>query len=196
MSNLREQIEIMSAGAQGGFGPLYYHVLPKLINEFNLKVGVEVGVCLGGHSEAMLLHTKMERLYSVDPYVYAQGSTDGHVLPTGKGFDQPEYDEMYEYTKERLSVFGTRNIFIRKTSLDAASEVNEPLDICFIDAIHKYSNVREDIALWGSKVRQGGIIAGHDFNHPNFPGVTQAVGEFALGKILNVEDGYVWWVQK
>lgn len=196
MTTLRKQIEEMSAGAQGGFGPLYYHVLPKLINEHNLKVGVEIGVCLGGHSEAMLLHTNMEILYSVDPYMYAPGGTDGHVLPGGKGFDQPEYDEMYEYTKERLSVFGSRNVFIRKTSVHAANEVYHTIDFCFIDARHTYDSVNEDIFLWGSKVREGGLICGHDYNHPNFPGVTQAVNEFAKGGDLHLEDGYVWWIKK
>jgi hypothetical protein len=196
MSSLRQQIEEMSAGAQGGFGPLYYHVLPKLINEYNLKVGVEIGVCLGGHSEAMLLYTKLERLYSIDPYIYAPRGTDGHVLPNGKGFDQLEYDEMYEYTKERLSVFGGRNIFIRKTSLEAANDMNEQIDICFIDARHTYESVKEDIGLWGNRLRKGGLLCGHDYNHPNFPGVTQAVNEFAKGKTLHLEDGYVWWVKK
>lgn len=196
MASLRQQIEEMSAGAQGGFGPLYYHVLPRLINEHNLKVGVEIGVCLGGHSEAMLLHTKMDRLYSVDPYIYAPGGTDGHVLPNGKGFDQLEYDEMYEYTKERLSVFGDRNLFIRKTSLHASNDVYHSLDFVFIDAVHKYANVTEDIAIWGSKVKDGGIISGHDYNHPNFPGVTQAVNDSFKGKPIHLEDGYVWWVKK
>lgn len=196
MSDLRSQMEIMSAGAQGGCGPLYYHVLPRLINEFNLKVGAEIGVCLGGHSEAMLLHTQMERLYSIDPYIYAYGSTDGHVLPSGKGFDQPEYDAMYEYTKDRLSVFGERNIFIRKTSRDSGPMVSETLDFCFIDAIHTQESVFEDIYIWGSKVRPGGLICGHDYHHPNFPGVTMAVDLAFLGRRVNAEPGYVWWVQK
>ena len=196
MSSLRKQIEEMSAGAQGGFGPLYYHVLPKLINRYDLKVGAEIGVCLGGHSEAMLLHTKMERLYSIDPYVYAQGSTDGHVLPNGKGFDQPEYDAMYEYTKERLRVFGGRNVFIRMTSLNATFVVSEPLDFIFVDARHTYQNVMEDVVAWGGKVKAGGLICGHDYNHPNFPGVTQAVNDLFRGRSVQADDGYVWWIQK
>jgi hypothetical protein len=196
MTTLRQQIEEMSAGAQGGFGPLYYHVLPKLINQYDLKVGAEIGVCLGGHSEAMLLHTKMEKLYSIDPYVYAPGSTDGHVLPTGKGFDQPEYDEMYKYTKERLSLFGDRNVLIRMTSTNAAFIVSETLDFIFIDALHTYKNVMEDVVAWWGHVRDGGLICGHDYNHPNFPGVTQAVDHLSTGRVLHIEDGYVWWFKK
>lgn len=196
MTTLRQQIEEMSAGAQGGFGPLYYHVLPRLINEHNLKIGVEVGVCLGGHSEAMLLHTKIDKLYSVDPYIYAPGGTDGHVLPNGKGFDQLEYDEMYEYTKERLSVFGERNVFIRKTSVDAVKELIINIDFCFIDAKHTYDSVFEDITLWGNRVVPGGLICGHDYEHPNFPGVTRAVNHHFCDRKINTEDGYVWWVKK
>ena len=197
MNSLRQDMEIMSAGAQGGCGPLYYHVLPRLINKFCLSVGAEIGVCLGGHSEAMLLNTPLQKLYSIDPYIYSQGSTDGHVLPSGKGFDQPEYDAMYEYTKDRLSAFGDRNIFIRKTSVDAANEVNELLDFVFIDARHTYDAVLEDISIWGAKIPPGGLICGHDFEHPNFPGVTQAVRTMFRGHgVINIEPGYVWWVQK
>lgn len=191
-------METMSAGAQGGCGPLYYHVLPRLINQFDLKVGAEIGVCLGGHSEAMLQLTKLERLYSVDPYIYALGSTDGHVLPNGKGFDQLEYDAMYEYTKDRLAPFSMigRNVLIRMTSVEAALVVTEPLDFIFIDAIHKYENVLEDVFFWGNKVKEGGLICGHDYMHPSFPGVTRAVQHQFSDREIHVEPGYVWWVKK
>lgn len=37
------------------------------------------------------------------------------------------------------------------------------LDFVFIDAHHSYESVKEDINLWYSKIKIGGIIAGHDF---------------------------------
>lgn len=196
MSDLKEQIELLSEGAQGGFGPLYYHVLPKLINEGGYEVGAEVGVCLAGNSEGILEKTGVKLLHSVDPYIYQRGSTDGHALPNGKIFTQVEYDAMYEFSLNRLSIFGGRSKFHRLTSIDAAKQIEDGfLDFVFIDAIHTYQALKEDIAAWLPKVRVGGMISGHDMDHPNFPGIRQAVAE-AFGNDFTKEDGYVWWTIK
>ena len=37
------------------------------------------------------------------------------------------------------------------------------LDFVYIDGNHNYEHTVEDISLWSKKVRQGGIIYGHDF---------------------------------
>ena len=37
------------------------------------------------------------------------------------------------------------------------------LDFVFIDAHHTYESVKEDIDCWYSKVKIGGILAGHDY---------------------------------
>jgi hypothetical protein len=191
---LREQMEIMSAGAQGGFGPLYYHVLPMLINTFGYETGAEIGVCLGGNSEGILQNTKVSKLYSVDPYVYNPLSTDGHVLPNGRLFEQRDYDAMYEYTKDRLAVFGDRSKFIRETSVEAAYFFpDKALDFIFIDALHTEKDLTDDLEAWTPKIIKGGMVSGHDYNHPSFPGIKTAVHKF-FGT-PNVEDGYVWWVK-
>ena len=56
------------------------------------------------------------------------------------------------------------------------------LDFVYIDALHYYEDVREDIELWYPKVRKGGILAGHDYLDgwaPNYVyGVKSAVDEF------------------
>jgi len=44
----------------------------------------------------------------------------------------------------------------------------------YIDAAHDYENVKKDILVWLPKVKQGGIIAGHDVI---IGGVKQAVVE-------------------
>lgn len=62
-------------------------------------------------------------------------------------------------------------------------------DFVFVDAGHSYAAAREDIALWQSKVREGGWFGGHDY-HPKFPGVIQAVNE-AFGK-PDLIDNYIW----
>lgn len=54
---------------------------------------------------------------------------------------------------------------------------DQSLDLVFIDADHSYDGCLADIKAWLPKVRPGGIICGHDFGTPGFPGVKRAVEE-------------------
>lgn len=68
-------------------------------------------------------------------------------------------------------------------------------DVVFIDALHDYESVKQDIALWWPLVREGGYLAGHDYQH-RFPGVMRAVAEhFNLMDVCLGPDS-MWWVQK
>lgn len=62
-----------------------------------------------------------------------------------------------------------------------------PLDLVYIDADHRYDQVRKDIHSWWPFVAHGGIIAGHDYGI--MQGVTKAVDEF--GK--DGSESNVWW---
>jgi len=71
------------------------------------------------------------------------------------------------------------------------------LDFVFIDAMHTYEAVKEDIRAWFPKIRSGGIVAGHDYS---WDGVKKAVDEFELSSGLR---GYmtpqlsdIWFFQK
>ena len=66
---------------------------------------------------------------------------------------------------------------ISAPSVQAASEYKDKsLDWVFIDGAHEYESVKADIEAWLPKVKQGGAIAGHDFNH-EYQGIVQAVTE-------------------
>jgi len=86
---------------------------------------------------------------------------------------------MREYEKAaeiRLAEFKNRAVRMKAASAEAAPHIPESsLDFVFIDAIHTYEAVKQDIALWASKVRPAGLIAGHDYR---WPGVQKAVLEF------------------
>ena len=69
------------------------------------------------------------------------------------------------------------------------------LDWVYIDASHRYEDVREDIAVWHRKVKPGGILSGHDYS--NCAGVEKAVREFAASRAceakLTDESINSWW---
>lgn len=69
------------------------------------------------------------------------------------------------------------------------------IDLIFLDALHDYESVKQDIALWWPKVRIGGMLAGHDFNH-QWPGVERAVAEAFDLMQIGVASDSVWFIIK
>jgi predicted O-methyltransferase YrrM len=43
---------------------------------------------------------------------------------------------------------------------------DESLDFVFIDADHTKEGFSDDMDCWFPKVKQGGVIAGHDYDYP------------------------------
>lgn len=83
---------------------------------------------------------------------------------------------------------------IKGFSWDMAEQFDDGyFDFVFIDADHSYPAVQKDIAAWLPKVRDGGILAGHDYGNTYHPGVKVAVDE--VFKDVNTEEGTVWWVR-
>jgi hypothetical protein len=86
--------------------------------------------------------------------------------------------------------------FLHGPSVEMAQQVPDgSLDLVFIDADHSEAAVRADIRAWLPKVRQDGIIAGHDYGSRNHPGVKIAVDEACAGRRepLHLEANKVWW---
>lgn len=84
-------------------------------------------------------------------------------------------------------------------SIAGASAVQDgSLDLCYIDAEHTYEAVAADIAAWLPKVRRGGWIGGHDYDHPMERrgkwGVKRAVDE-AFGGRVELGVDHTWWVK-
>ena len=98
------------------------------------------------------------------------------------GHDQDEdvkSGKLYEKFIESMKPVEGHYNPVRLSSLDAAKLYEDAsLDFVFIDAAHDYDNVKADILAWLPKVRPGGAIAGHDFNHaPDENGVDYGPGK-------------------
>lgn len=86
--------------------------------------------------------------------------------------------------------------FVTKTSKDAINIIPNELDFVYIDGNHDYEYVKEDINIWYSKVKEGGIIGGNDFDAGHF-GVVRAVLEFVEKNNLTLYgDIFDWWIIK
>ncbi len=196
--DLWKVIDTMAEGSIDGWGKAYYHVLPSIINQMGLTTGAEIGVAYGGHSEVIIKNTEVTKLYSVDPYQPDWEGTDGYTLPNGQGFGKEEYEELYLHALHRLRAYGDRSEFIRLSSTAAWAKLkseNVKLDFVFIDAKHTFEDLYTDIYIWERLVRKGGLISGHDYGHPSYPGVYQAV-RYHFGNNIKLHDGYVWSIKK
>ena len=166
-------------------------VLENLIRKYDLRVGVELGVLFGFHAQHLVEACPQLFLYGVDAF---------RKLRPGNGYDdvsQQWFDDTCSKTRGYLEPTGRWEL-VRETTLDAARNFRRPIDFVFIDADHGYEGVRDDLEAWWPHVRPGGIVAGHDFDQPEWPGVRKAVEE-CLGKrgLEATEDyGFVWWVRK
>ena len=159
-----------------------------------LKVGAEVGVAGGQHIKALMENTKIEKIYGVDPYI--TDSWDMHEFFSVND-EYGSFDGLYGEVKQLLSQFGDRVELIRKKSTEAAQDFEDgSLDFVFIDAIHDYENCYNDINYWHNRVRKGGYVMGHDWEHSNFPGVQQAVVEHYGNSVRGVSaPAHVWYVE-
>lgn len=188
---LRSKITAHAREAEAVWGKAY-GLFSAVLKEHGLKKGVELGVAFGGHSEALFERANVEKLYGVDPYRHIRGYKDPMNLP------QEEFDELHAFVLDRFERFGDRYEHVRSTSEEAVAHIPGNLDFVYIDADHSYEGVAKDLGLWFPKVRTGGVIGGHDYGHPNFPGVKRAIDEFFSGKglLIHEEGEGVWWTVK
>ena len=87
---------------------------------------------------------------------------------------------------------------MRATSLDAAAIIPGSVDFVYVDAVHTDEAVWSDLMLWTPRIMPGGLIGGHDYGHPNFPGVTSAVDHLIsqTGWPFTSAGEGVWWAER
>lgn len=97
--------------------------------------------------------------------------------------------------KSNMEILGIDNVeVIPLESAEAAKRFPAPMfDLFYIDADHHYEQVKLDIETWGSLVKSGGILCGHDFD-PGHPGVVSAVTDVFNAHDLHIRSS-IWWTE-
>lgn len=175
----------------------------KLIDNMNLKIGVEIGVGRGRFSRYLLRNSNLCLLYSIDCWKKFEG--DFYV--DERNDSQFMNDIRYFETIIRLWKFRLgSNVIIRMMSKDAIELFKDnSLDFVYIDANHSYEKNLMDIKKWYKKIRKGGILSGHDYVNGTF-GVTDirvkdAVDDFVKENKLKLnvtkeKEFPSWWLVK
>ena len=176
----------------------YRHFVCKLIDKARSKAVVEVGCWDGGLSRMIWSLGCVDSLILVDPLTVAgcNPTRDGiqyHMRMGNAGtMTQEQLDDVCMKILTDAPGFVS---FFRMTSLDAAKYVeDESLDFIFIDGLHFYESVREDILAWSPKIKPGGIISGDDIKGGTWANdVRRAVEEL----VPEYErEGKVWYAEK
>lgn len=82
---------------------------------------------------------------------------------------------------------------VRATSLGALPTLPSIADFVFLDGDHREATVAEEIRRYLPRVKKGGILAGHDYTHRDWPGVKLAVDQAFPHGVGQVES--IWWVR-
>jgi len=162
--------------------------IPALLDKEKDLVGLEIGCDVGETAEFMLMEVPNLTLHVIDPYV-------DYVDWNSNFLHQRE--NMFNDVKVRFFDYRERFVIHRKYSDDAVNDFEDnSLDYIFIDGLHTYEQVLLDCKNYYSKVKEGGVFSGHDYNA--IPGVRQAVQEFAASvnkTILETSQDVWYWIK-
>ena len=165
---------------------------------------VEVGAFLGKSAAYMAEQIKLSgkdlRFFVVDSWdetAYAKWWTLLDNDPPSP-WPKPELYDMplmvaFEYCMDRVGARGSMCPLAMPSVSAARIFPDEGVGFVFIDANHQYPGISADIAAWWRKVKQGGILAGHDYTAAIWPDVKRAVDE-AFPAIE--QRGSSWMVRK
>lgn len=171
--------------------------LANLMNLEGFKSFVEVGCKEGRTTGHILANVPESRVIAIDPWIVQPRLETEAFNSDRETYDDWSFEQIEaEFWKNAGAHRDTPRLdFWRMTSEEAAAKYLGKTDLVFIDALHDYEHVKQDIELWWPKVRVGGLITGHDYQH-KFPGTMRAVAEkFCLMDVGCGPDS-VWFIRK
>ena len=158
-------------------------------------VGVEIGVDRGGNAESILKNLDIKTLYLIDPYYFYN-----EMRNLGCHTSEEQNIECETEAKKRLLPYEDKIVWIRDTSENAIDKIPDDVDFVYIDGNHRYEYVKKDIELYSKKVKNGGLIAGHDYDYID---TKKAVDECIHGGFVRRANGgpsnhifLDWWTIK
>lgn len=155
----------------------HYPIVPRLVEKYEFAACAEIGVRRGELSELILFKPCVKSLVLVDPWGGNKSASHYRIF-------KKRMDAWSDKAKRRVRV-------LKMTSEEATTHIEDKsLDFVYIDADHHYEHVKQDILLWAPKLREGGMLAGHDYSETKTVGVKRAVDEI-VGEVSL--ENTVWW---
>ena len=167
--------------------------LMQLSGQSNL-VGAEIGIGDGHYASFYLSELDIDFVFLIDPHVAYKNLGKVWTSEVVKKWEKNAHINLDKY-KHKIK-------WIKEKSADAVKFIaDNSLDFVYIDGNHSYEFVVEDISLYYLKLKERGLLSGHDYNYRS---VKKAVDEFANKQKLilhtehfaNGKHHYDWWVWK
>lgn len=137
--------------------------LVDLINRERFARIAEVGACHGITTEKVLAGCpSVVAYYAVDPWNrYPDEWREADSLSHN---DQNWWNNAYKEVVKRVKPFAQRAFLLKMPSVQAANLFEDgSLDMVYIDALHHYEPMMQDIKAWLPKLKPSGLLAGHDW---------------------------------
>ena len=160
----------------------YPDIYTSAVNKFPNGNFMEIGSWKGrsiAYLAVEIINSKKDiKLYCVDTWKGSEEHLSGGLITE----DTNLYQEFLNNVAPVKDVINP----IKSTSLDAAKLFeDEFFDFIFIDASHKYEDVKNDLNAWYPKLKKGGFFAGHDY--PSWEEVKKAVDEWVTENNYKLE---------
>ena len=157
--------------------------------------GAEIGVAKGELAEALLRYYPALHLTLVDRWEPAKESETYYMSGDGYATDTAEtHERNYNLAFWNTQFARDRRLMVREDMIKGTAFVPDgSLDFIFLDADHTTEGTLQALNAWVPKVKQGGVISGHDWDRY---GVNEAVEtyrkEMGYGSPLVTGDQHSW----
>lgn len=133
----------------------------------NNSIGCELGVFEGEFSNTLIQSNKFKKLYLVDYFSGPAWNFGKYYSDTSVLFD--EVKNRFE-NDNRVSV-------IKQSSIDFLKSTDIIFNFIYIDTVHSYEHLNQELSLAHKIIKPGGYICGHDYC-TMFQGVIDSVQDF------------------
>jgi hypothetical protein len=162
------------------------HWISDLVRKHGWTRGAELGVWKGRTFLHVLKKCPKLTLIGVDLWEPQPGNDGPEDY-----IDWP-HEQNESFVRDSARAFGKRAIIHKGSTTETATLVeDDSLDFIFVDADHSTEAVRNDILTWWPKVKDTGMIIGHDINWPT---VQIVADELLPGYVIGPDNA--WGRQK
>lgn len=136
--------------------------------DFSEMEMVEIG-CYVGDSTEIFAKNGFKKIHCIDPWKNGYDDKDAASFQHDMKIIENQFNRLVEKYL---------NIAKYKMKSDDALPLfkNKSLFLIYIDGLHTYDGVKNDMNKWIYKLQPNGFLCGHDYQG-KFPGVIQAVNE-------------------
>ena len=151
---------------------------------------IEIGSYMGESTLLFASTGLFNKVYAIDPFEIGE-EFNTFLEQDSVKLDYPVTGFIEKEFKTNTRYFNFIEHLNEYSYNVADSFNNRSIDFIYIDGDHSYDSVKKDLELYLPKMKEGGVIAGHDYTNLRWPGVVQAVDE-AIGKPDHTFDDTSW----